>query len=260
MALQIDTSGTILFRQQIGLDVQYSIDGSSSWLDISAVQWPVTLNNTDTSNTLEVQFTTDLSFNLATQYFIIDSSNITIDGSSNVVYVDVSTNNYPGLIQNGKNGSNDYSYVTIQNIGVLSSYSLADGGGWVGQQFFGNNTTDNSIINCYSTGNMGLGGGGIVGGTSNVYQSVILLVISRVNMQAVYSVRGLYHNRLRTIVILLVISRVYNPAVSSEQVVNRSRKRPIVILLVILVMVQVVSSGMVVKLALARPIVILLVL
>jgi hypothetical protein len=173
----IDASGEISFRQD-GANYQYSSDGVN-WTNVS---WPLSLINSGNTAPgarairaagvpLIMTFTTDLSFNSADQYFIIDSSNITIDGSNHIVYVDVSTNDYPGLVQNGDNSLDGYSYVTIQNIGVLSSYSLADGGGWVGQQFFGNNATDNSIINCYSTGNMGLGGGGIVGGTSNVEAS-----------------------------------------------------------------------------------------
>ena len=175
MALQIDSSG-ILLLQQVGSDVQYSIDGSASWLDISAGQWPVTLNNTDTANTLEVQFTTDLSFNSADQYFILDSSNITVDGSNHIVNIDLSGAGYPGLFQNGTyyyNGTNidasnnAYSNITIQNI-IIDSHSSSllaialqtttqpnetkYGNGWLCQAYFGLNGSTNSIDNCSSNG------------------------------------------------------------------------------------------------------------
>jgi hypothetical protein len=99
--------------------------------------------------------------NSADQYFIIDSSNITIDGSDNVVNINV--NSYPGLIQNGTSGSNGNSNITIQNLGVESSNSVADYGGWIGQQYFGKNASGNYVENCYSTGDMGQEAGGIFG-------------------------------------------------------------------------------------------------
>jgi len=160
MALQIDSSGILLLKQ-VGSDVQYKSVDDSIWTDISAGQWPVTLNNTGTN--LEVTFISDLSFNLLTQYFIIDSSNITIDGSDNVVNVNVDL--YPGLVQNGNN-NNAYSDITIKNIGVESTYTVAQNGGWIGQEYFGNNATDNLITNCYSTGTISIAAGGIFGSNS----------------------------------------------------------------------------------------------
>jgi hypothetical protein len=76
MATTIDTSGTVLLQQN-GNDVEYSLDASATW---RTALWPVTLVNADTTSPLEVTFISDLSFNTADQYFIIDSSNITIDG------------------------------------------------------------------------------------------------------------------------------------------------------------------------------------
>ena len=162
MALQIDSSG-ILLLQQVGSDVQYKSYSGVVWTDISAGQWPVTLSNTGTS--LEVQFTTDLSFNSLTQYFILDSSNITIDGSSNVVNVNVA--NYLGLVQNGTSDASGNSYITIKNLGVESTYTLAYLGGWIGRQHFGKNAIENYVENCYSTGNIGVQSGGIFGQESS---------------------------------------------------------------------------------------------
>ena len=177
MALRIDTSGTLLL-QQVGSDVQYKSVDDSSWTDISAGQWPVTLNNTYTANTLEVTFTTDLSLNSADQYFIIDSSNITIDGSDNTVNIDISGAGYPGLFQNGtyyynEDGymdasNNAYSDITIQNI-IIDSHSSSllaiapttsttgsnedkYGNGWLCQACYGLDGSTNSIDNCSSNG------------------------------------------------------------------------------------------------------------
>jgi hypothetical protein len=159
----LDASGTVLIKQDVGSDVQYSTDSGTSWTTISI--WPVTLNNTDTANTLEVQFTTDLSFNSLDQYFILDSSNITIDGSNNVVNINVDL--YQGLIQNGTVDTSGNSFVTIQNVGVESTYAVAQYGGWIGRRYFGKNATDNLVTNCYSTGAIGQQSGGIFGSDSS---------------------------------------------------------------------------------------------
>ncbi len=158
MATTIDTSGTVLLRQNL-TDVEYSLDNSATW---TTALWPVTLNNADTSSTLNVKFISNLTFDSSAQYFIIDSSNITIDGSDNVVNVNVSTNDYPGLVQNGT-----YSNITIQNIGVESAYSVAQYGGWIGQKYFGNGATHNYVTNCYSTGVIDDRAGGIFGSQSS---------------------------------------------------------------------------------------------
>ena len=162
---QLDISGN-LFLKQSGSDVQYSSSVSGPWTDVSSSMWPITLTNTDSpSSTLNVTLVTDLSLNALTQYFILDSSNITIDGSSNVVNINVDS--YPGLIQNGTVDTSGNSDITIQNLGVLSTYSVAQAGGWIGQQYFGQNATDNNVINCYSTGTIGPAGGGIFGSYSS---------------------------------------------------------------------------------------------
>jgi hypothetical protein len=160
----IDASGTLLLQQLAGSDVQYSTDNGTSWTNAA---WPVTLNNTDTANTLEVTFTTDLSFNTLNQYFILDSSNITIDGSSNVVNINVDL--YQGLVQNGTSDTSGNSNITIRNLGVESTYTLQNNSGWIGQQYFGNGATDILVTNCYSTGNIYNKTGGILGTRSLCY-------------------------------------------------------------------------------------------
>jgi hypothetical protein len=167
----IDASGTVDLRQN-GSITQYSNDGGVTWTD---AVWPVTLINDGTGAPgaralaglpLTITFTSDLSFNSVDQYFIIDSSNITIDGSNHIVYVDVSSNDYPGLVQNGAFGASGYSFITIQNLGIESTYTVALSGGWVGQQYFGKDASDNYVENCYSTGPIGTEAGGIFGSFS----------------------------------------------------------------------------------------------
>ncbi len=167
---RIDASGTLFFQQseQSGSDVQYSSSVNGPWTDVSSSMWPITLTNTDSpSSTLNVTFATDLSFNALTQYFILDSSNIIIDGSNNVVNINVDL--YPGLVKNGTADTSGNSNITIRNLGVESS--LTNYGGWIGQIYFGINATDNLVTNCYSTGDIGGGSGGIIGGGSSGFIS-----------------------------------------------------------------------------------------
>jgi hypothetical protein len=158
----IDASGSVLVKQDVGSDVQYSLDSGTNWTN---AVWPITLNNTNTPNTLTVTFISDLSLNSTDQYFIMGSENITIDGSNNTVNVNVSTNDYPGLVQNGTVDASGNSYITIQNLAVESTYTVAQDGGWVGQQYFGNGI-NNIVTNCYSTGDIGSRSGGIFGSYS----------------------------------------------------------------------------------------------
>jgi hypothetical protein len=157
----LDASGSVLVKQDVGSDVQYSLDSGTNW---TTVVWPFTLNNTNTPNTLTITFTTDLSLNSTDQYFIMSSDNITIDGSDNTVNVNVTS--YPGLVENGTVDTSGNSYITIQNLGVESTYTVEQEGGWVGQQYFGRNATENYVENCYSSGTIGLGAGGIFGSYS----------------------------------------------------------------------------------------------
>ena len=160
----ITPASTTLFLRQVTNDVQYSTTSGLNWNTISV--WPVTLNRNailPASLYLTVEFTTDLTLTATTQYFIMGTDKITVDGSYNVVNVNVDS--YPGLIKN-INGSAGYSNITVQNVGVISTYTLANQAGWIGQASFGKNASNCSAINCYSTGaigDIGTTGGGIFG-------------------------------------------------------------------------------------------------
>ena len=117
--------------------------------------WPVTINNAI------VKFAENLTFTNVNQYFIIGSSNITIDGSGNTVTID-NVVNYAGMVQNIiTNRSN----ITVKNIGVLArgTTTLEEFAGWIGRSKYGNYSISNIIIsNCYSTGAISVGSGGII--------------------------------------------------------------------------------------------------
>jgi hypothetical protein len=117
-----------------------------------------------------IEFTTDITFN-GQAYFICSSSHIQfgssiVDGNIPIITID-GVPDYPGLIQNGGGLflSNGYNNITIQNIGVksINGSTLADQGGWVCQNNFARGASNNNIINCYSTGYIVPGSGGIVG-------------------------------------------------------------------------------------------------
>jgi hypothetical protein len=152
--------------------------------------WPVTLNNTNTSNppqNVNVYITNDLTLTAADQYFIMGSSNITFDGQNKKVTIDGVTQffgGYPGLIQNGTSGTNGdgNNNIIIKNLGVetMNNSTLADYAGWIGQQYMNKNVGDCQVTNCYSTGDIsGLGVGGIFGANSqgtftNCYSSGLI--------------------------------------------------------------------------------------
>ena len=168
----IDASGDLSIRQQNGA-TEYSTDNGQTWTQVTT--WPVTLNNSGSfapgvragGTPLIITFTDDLSYNLATQYFVLGTDDIIIDGSNHIVTIDVSSNDYPGLFQNGTADTSGNSYITIRNLGVVSSYSVAQNGGWIGQQYFGNDASENYVENCYSTGTIGVYAGGILGESSS---------------------------------------------------------------------------------------------
>jgi hypothetical protein len=130
--------------------------------DINGYAFPVTISGSG----LVITLGEDIVLNAVDHYFIIGSSNVTFDGNYNTVTIS-NVPDYLGLIKNGLE-SNAYDNVTVQNIGIITSGSstLFEDGGWVGHQYFGNNSTPTTAVlinNCYSTGAIGERAGGITG-------------------------------------------------------------------------------------------------
>jgi hypothetical protein len=118
---------------------------------------PVTFPLTLASN-VTLTFISDLELtNIADYFIIINNSNITIDGASRIVTIK-NVVDYPGLVSSNSNST------VVKNIGVVpntgtTTTTLFSSSGWVGQsQFLG------TIDNCYSTGAISDGSGGIAGG------------------------------------------------------------------------------------------------
>lgn len=170
----VEIDGGIIYIRQTpnGVGQQYSTD-NQNW---KTIDWSFIIINTSTNQTLSVQFTTDITFNKDNdQYFVIGSDNIEIDGSNKVVTIN-GLKNYPGLIQNGTSNEKSYTNINIKNIGLETndSATLAEGGGWICQEYFGSKLKSGSITveNSYSTGPISSNGGGIFGSYAG-YKSYI---------------------------------------------------------------------------------------
>lgn len=171
--------GTTVYVRQVavGQIVEYSID-QLTWHEL---YWFSYIQNSDTSlGLLTIEFITDITFDMMiggnNGYFICNSDNIQIgsrvlkpDGTRPVITINGITN-YPGLIQNGTGGgggTNGYNNIYVMNLEIRATggANLVNGGGWVGQGHFGNNTTESSnvIINCHSNGLISNNSGGIIG-------------------------------------------------------------------------------------------------
>ena len=131
--------------------------------DISGYSWPVTIANGTETNPVVVTFGDDITLDSTSQYFIIGSEYITIDGGNYTVTIDGV--NYPGLVQNGTSNSIGKSNVIVKNINMstLNNSTLANYGGWIGRQYFGRGSSNVIVDNCSSSGAIGYNAGGICG-------------------------------------------------------------------------------------------------
>lgn len=160
----IPANGGTVYIRDTGF-INYSTDGIS----YTAVTFPCTIVNTSVTESVKVIFQTNLTFTDINQYFICGSDKIQFGDTSLIndgsrPRIDVMVNNYPGLIQNGDSLTPGYNDIYVFNLEVNGvSYSLIDGGGWIGQAYFGNLASNNRIINCQTSGDIPLEGGGIVG-------------------------------------------------------------------------------------------------
>lgn len=157
---------TISFVYESGSGLFYKINSG----DLQTVSLPITIENTNTSYALKVLFETDITIDSDILYLICGSSNIQFgspslksDGTRPVLTVD-SVSGYPGFIRNGTSSSDGNADISIYNLTISNSGStLANGAGWIAQEYFGKSAINNFIINCTSSGDIPLNGGGIVG-------------------------------------------------------------------------------------------------
>ena len=169
---------TVYIRQTaVGQIIEYSID-QITWYEL---YWFSYIYNSDTSlGVLTIEFVTDITIDATiggnNGYFVCNTDNIQIgsrvlkpDGTRPVITIDGVTN-YPGFVQNGSGnggGTNGYNNIYVMNLEIRATGGahLVNGGGWVGQGYFGNNTTasSNIIMNCHSNGSISNNSGGIIG-------------------------------------------------------------------------------------------------
>ena len=160
-------SGDTINIWQDGNTVYYenSRTDASGTIDFNQPGCNIINNTSNPTSYLIINFTSNINLNSSTQYFIIGSQYILIDGLNYTITITINTgDNYLGLVQNST-----YGNITIQNIKVDGINStLRTGGGWIGQSFF----KYGNFTNCSSNGPIGIstnpGCGGIVGyGASN---------------------------------------------------------------------------------------------
>lgn len=143
-----------LYLKSVSGTNMYSLD-NLTWNNFSSSSYPVTLSYTGPlAGVGNVFFVSNLRITSSSQYFIIGTNNITIDGQNNEVEMSGVTL-YGGLFQNGKPEENGKNNITIKNISIIiysGSPSLIIQGGWVCCRHFGkgaaSNTLDNLRSNC----------------------------------------------------------------------------------------------------------------
>ena len=169
--------GTTVYLRQtaIGQAVSFSTD-QISWSDV--ISWPCSIVNNNTAlGLLNVEFVSHITINMTVGgvngYFICGSESIQFgsrtlipDGTRPIITI-AGITDYLGLFQNGTSASNGYNNIYIMNLEIRSSgvTTLMIGGGWFGRVHFGNGTTSSNtiLLNCHSTGDISIAGGGILG-------------------------------------------------------------------------------------------------
>jgi hypothetical protein len=137
--------------------------------DIAGYSWPITINGGTSISPIVITLGDDITLNSISEYFIIGSEYITLDGGNKTILIN-GVVNYPGLVLNGTNSSNGYSNITIQNINVSTSNgsTIQQEKGWICWNFFGKASSNNQVTNCSSSGAIsGDYSGGIFGSFSS---------------------------------------------------------------------------------------------
>ncbi len=141
----ISTSGSLT---QSGTDILFNS---------VILTFPVSISSSCTITLAE-----NLTFYSVSQYFIIASNGINIQGDNYTITIN-NISGYTGLIQ----CNTAYTNININNLGVLSvSSSLNNSAGWIVQASSGNDSGI-TCYNCYSTGEITNNSGGIFGQSSS---------------------------------------------------------------------------------------------
>jgi hypothetical protein len=139
-----------------------TISTSTTITDPTSYTWPITINGGTVSSPVIITFGTNLTLSSVSQFFIIGSQYITIEGNNKILTINVSS--YPGLVRNGTSTVSGFSNINVQNFSISSTGSLSSGNGWVAQSYFGNTSTSVVLSNLSSNGAISASNaGGIVG-------------------------------------------------------------------------------------------------
>ena len=163
------SGGTINISQNASTSViSYTFNGTSG--GTISTTGPLTIINSTPTVLLKVIFDTDITISSNAFYIICGSNNIQFgstslndDGSRPTIQINTVTN-YPGFIRNGTSTTNGKNKIRVFNLEINAGAStMATGGGWVGQSYFGRGAANNYIVNCASHGVIAASCGGIVG-------------------------------------------------------------------------------------------------
>lgn len=153
----INVSSALYLKQTSG--THYYSSDNINWTPISA--YPLTINNTVSPTQVSVIFTTNMTFTSGTQYFIINSNDILVDGEGYTMTIS-SVTGYQGLISIASGKKN----ITTQNFKISSSSSsLASYAGWLYGDSCASSASSGTytVSNCSSNGPIPTDGGGIIG-------------------------------------------------------------------------------------------------
>lgn len=120
--------------------------------DLNRYAWPITINGGTLVTPVVITFGENITLNSSSQYFIIGSEYITIDGGNFTVIID-GVKNFPGLVRNGTSSVSGYSNIILQNINMstLNNSYISNGNGWLCQPYFGKNISTNIYVNNCNT-------------------------------------------------------------------------------------------------------------
>jgi len=151
----ITVTSTLIFNTNY-----YTLDGTVVSPFTYSGQYIIASSNP--ANTITVSFGSNITISNSSFYLTSGNSNIIYDGKGNSINMTV--NAYRGLIRS------TFGNITIQNLGITGTGTLAQYGGWILQ-----GGCNNAIIkNCYNTCSINSGtqnngaNGGICGGVDNV--------------------------------------------------------------------------------------------
>lgn len=167
--LVLNPGETGYIREEAGV-IQFSYD-QVDWFSFDQTKAIYLSNTRPSEGDVFVEFVSNItindancSFYCSTNHIQIGSKSLRSDGTCPTITIDGVTE-YPGVFFNGGFLVTGKEYIYIYNLQVdtANSSTLIDGGGWIGQSFFGQAATNNYIVNCSSSGGISLRGGGIVG-------------------------------------------------------------------------------------------------